>query len=45
MLSDEAYSKIINRILSGGADFAEVFVEERYTNNISMIQGEIEDSS
>ena len=45
MLSDEAYSKVIDRILSGGADFAEVFVEERYTNNINMIQGEVEDSS
>jgi len=44
MHSDEAYSAVINKILSGGADFAEIFLEERYTGSISMVQGEVEGS-
>ncbi|PIJ61246.1 TldD/PmbA family protein [Mesotoga sp. H07.pep.5.3] len=44
MHSDEAYSAVINKILSGGADFAEIFLEERYTGSINMVQGEVEGS-
>ncbi|KUK80791.1 MAG: Peptidase U62 modulator of DNA gyrase [Mesotoga prima] len=44
MYSDEAYSAVITKILSGGADFAEIFLEDRYTGSISMVQGEVEGS-
>lgn len=45
MLSEGTYSKVIDKILSGGADFAEIFLEERYSNSISMVNGEVEDSN
>ncbi|MDP4089940.1 MAG: TldD/PmbA family protein [Bacillota bacterium] len=42
MLSKSIIEQVLARALSSGGDFAEVFVESRISNNLSMIDGKVE---
>ncbi len=44
MLSKTVVQDILNEALSTGGDFAEVFVEDRLTNNLSLQGGLVENS-
>ncbi|WGS65727.1 TldD/PmbA family protein [Marinitoga aeolica] len=45
MLSKELVHEIISTVLKYGGDFAEVFVEKRYTNSFEMKNGDLENAS
>lgn len=45
MLSKELVREIIGTVLKHGGDFAEVFVEKRYTNSFEMKNGDLENAS
>ncbi|AEX85447.1 peptidase C69 [Marinitoga sp. 1135] len=45
MLSKELVQDIIGTVLKHGGDFAEVFVEKRYTNNFTMKNGSLESAT
>lgn len=44
MIEQSFIEKILTAALETGGDFAEIFVEDRYSNNISLQQGKIEKS-
>lgn len=44
MLSQSIIQDVITAALATGGDFAEVFVEDRFTNNLALQAGKIESS-
>jgi Predicted Zn-dependent proteases and their inactivated homologs len=44
MISKSVISDVLNAALSTGGDFAEVFIEDKYSSNISMIDGKVENA-
>jgi TldD protein len=44
MLNRVTVENVLNEALSRGGDFAEIFLEDKKTSNIKLVQGEIKDS-
>lgn len=44
MIEKELLEKVLEKALSTGGDFAEIFVEDRWDNSITLIGGKIENS-
>ncbi|HZH93020.1 MAG TPA: DNA gyrase modulator, partial [Tissierellaceae bacterium] len=44
MLNRKIVENVLEEALSRGGDFAEIFLEDKMTSNIKLVQGEIKDS-
>ena len=44
MLNRVTVENVLNEALARGGDFAEIYLEDKITSNIKLVQGDIKDS-